>query len=199
MDQGRQVGIFGVPNVAYTWNKLQWRWPNKAWPKELQDDLEDTLSELSMYKPNNIYWYKAECTPNAPMITRCIGGLPGACAAKCADEKFDFVEDLASAVNHTVYETLKGIVRIPFNVLSTDYVQDDIVERILELNNEVPIGAHLSMSGGTSEDALDETSYLVNQSMASHSTANQTLGSLSTNFSMPPRAYPPVEVRETCT
>lgn len=195
------MGIFGVPNVAYSWSRLQWRWPNKPWPRELQDDMEDTLSELSMYKPEKMYWYKAECTPNASMVTRCIGGLPGAVAARCADEKFDFVEDLASAVNHCVNETLKGIVRLPFNVLSTDYVHDDVVERIIELNNEVPNGAHLSMSVTTAASAstemLDETAYLVASS--SQHPINQTMSSLSTNFSMPARSMPPVEVRETCT
>ena len=78
IDQGKQVAVFGVPHVAYTWNKLRWRWPNKAWPKELQDDFEDSLSEMSMYPPgNNLFWYKAECTPNAAMVTRCVGGVPG--------------------------------------------------------------------------------------------------------------------------
>lgn len=119
------------------------------------------------------------------MVTRCIGGLPGACASRCADEKFDFVEDMASAVNHCVYETLKGIEKMPFNVLSMDYVQDDIVERIIELNTQVLPDANL-VSAASMQD-VDEIFM-----------QNQTLTSLSTNFEMPMPAMPPIEVRETC-
>ena len=52
------------------------------------------------------------------MVTRSVGGLPGALASRCADEKFEFLEDLASAVNHCVNETIKvGIVLYIFKMI----------------------------------------------------------------------------------
>ena len=119
------------------------------------------------------------------MVARSVGGLPGAVTSRCADEKFDFVEDMASAVNHCVFETLKGIVRLPFNILSTDFVHDDVVQRIIELNESVPVGN--SVAATQSFHEADETF------------DNQTLTSLSTTFDVPMPVMPPIQVRETST
>ena len=121
------------------------------------------------------------------MVTRSIGGLPGAVTCRCADEKFDFVEDLASAVNHCVFETLKGIVRLPFNILSTDFVHDDVVERIIEMNESVPVGQSLAVTE-QGYASIDETLL-----------ETQTITSLSSTFDVPIPMMPPVEIRETST
>ena len=72
---------------------------------------------------------------------RGIGGLPGAIAAQCADEKFDFIEDMASAINHCILRILNECDMMPFNVISTDYINTSIIERIIDMNRLELTGA----------------------------------------------------------
>ena len=76
-----------------------------------------------------------ECTPNAHTIVRGLGGLPGVIVSGCAAEKFDFVEDMAAATNYRLLKVLQESTKIPFNFISTDYVNDDIIDRILSMND----------------------------------------------------------------
>ena len=69
------------------------------------------------------------------MIVRLLGGIPGLAVRKCSKGKFEFIEDMAAAVNHQVLEVLKKVPTLPFNVLSTDYVHDDIIDCIVKFND----------------------------------------------------------------
>jgi hypothetical protein len=208
VDQGRNVVISGVPDVAYSWKSIRYRWPNKPWPEELRADMEMVISDLHGQAPQDVvYWYKAECTPDPSMVIRNIGGVPGVWVKnkRGAVEKFDFVEDLAAAVNQVVYEVLQPLQRIPFHVLSTDFVQDDIVGHIIQLNDAASEGlysAEESLDVSVFEDNFSESSSL----MAPKSGRNQSVSNISVgtnrsamnaSFDVRLHAAPPVEVKET--
>ncbi len=76
------------------------------------------------------------------MIVRCIGGLPGVMAAPRSDEKLEFVEELGAATNRCVMDVLLDCDSLPLNILSIDYVNDEVIERILELNKFTKSGAY---------------------------------------------------------
>lgn len=97
------------------------------------------------------------------------------------EEKFDFLEDLAAATNSCVYDVLKDLERITFNILSIDFVQDDIVEKLIELNQQ----ANVAVAG------LDLTMCTDRDSVFTDNTATV----ISEEF--PLRAAKPIEVRET--
>ncbi len=150
----KNVVVFGVPRVKYTWPGLNYRWPNKPWPTQLQEDLSSTIQELSMYNPHYLYWYKGSCTPNAYAIVRNLGGLPGAIMAKCSEEKFEFLEDLAAATNQLIYETLDSMSHIPFNFLDMDFVEDSLIGKIIELNESEQAGIGLMSMRSASVEEL---------------------------------------------
>jgi hypothetical protein len=128
------VFVAGMPGVPYSWRGFTYHWPNKQWPRELVQDLETKMTELGTSQPSQTFWYKAECTPGPLMITRGLGGVPGLVASKCAEEKYDFIKEMSSVVNHKVAGVLSKASRIPFDIISLDYVHDDIIDRIVELN-----------------------------------------------------------------
>ena len=155
VDQGKQIFISGIPNVAFSWKNLQAHWPNKQWPDDLHDDFENMLAEFYDSGPQSYFWYKAECTPGTHMVIRSLGGVPGAAAHKCADEKFEFVEDMAAAANYVVYEILNQADKLPINVLSTDFVNDEIVDRIIELNGQTSEHDDTLVMGTSNDNILD--------------------------------------------
>lgn len=85
--------------------------------------------------------YKMEVTANAHTIIRSLGGLPSVCVSSCAPEKFDFQEDVAASANHILLQALNQEDLIPFNFISTDFVSDDIIDRIMALNTMQKTGA----------------------------------------------------------
>ena len=144
--------IFGMPNVAYSWKGLEYRWPNKSWPSELSADFIDTLTNHDRTS-RELFWYKAECTPDAAMVARSIGGVPGVAMVKRAEEKYDFLEDLAGATNYAIYDVLQDIEYLPFNIISFDFVPDDLLAYIIALNErqaEAALGG-LDMTQCTSD------------------------------------------------
>lgn len=141
MERGKNVVVFGVPGASYCWPGLNYRWANKAWPSELQADFQSTVQELSMYNPHYLYWYKAECTPNAYAIVRNLGGVPGCIVAKCSEEKFEFIEDIAAALNFRILQDLIAMTHIPFNVISVDFVEESLITKIIDLNESEQAGA----------------------------------------------------------
>ena len=156
MDQGKNIVIFGVPNTSYSWRCLRYRWPNKAWPHELKEDMEQTISELSLHRPRELFWYKAECTPSGSMVVRSLGGLPGAIASRCAHEKLEFIEDMAAATNRCVLDVLLELNCNSFNMLSVDYVNEELIDRIIELNNVAQSGVYKTNSVTVDSDSFDE-------------------------------------------
>src|SRR5688572_12178344 len=134
-----------MTDVAYSWQQIQYRWPNKQSPELLGQHMRTALAEMGLYRPSCLFWYKAECTPSSPMYVRSCGGLPGVIATRYgADEKFDSVEDMASATNFEVLDVLHGLTRLPFNILSIDYVHDSVIERIIKLNEVSDGGLRIS-------------------------------------------------------
>ena len=62
------------------------------------------------------------------MYVRSVGGLTGLVAARHGGpEKFDDMQDLAAAANHVVLNVLNDINLLPFNVLTMDFVNDQVV------------------------------------------------------------------------
>ena len=174
------------------------------------------MAELSLYPNPNLYWYKAECTPDTDMVVRSIGGLPGAIYRRCADEKFEFVQDLASAVNCQVLDALQDQTLNPFNVLSTDYIHDDIIKRIIELNDVTEKGVFVDTVDLAAEAddvfadnptiTLTHASVtLANESFRSGSTKQSTRSlnrsinssALGTSFEIKVAPGPALQVKET--
>ena len=168
-----------MPQKAYSWLHLDYRWPNKAWPEDLRRDMIETLVDLEDRSSDDLFWYKAECTPNAAMVTRSIGGVPGAAVFRRADEKLEFVRDLAGAVNHVVLEVLNDVSKLPFWVLSTDYVQDDVIEKILALNDNADVVlSPLDVTGATDLESVytgSRSRYSVLSSEAPLNRASKTI------------------------
>ena len=156
VEYGKNIVVFGVPGAAYCWPTLNYRWPNKAWPSEIEADFKSTVQELSMYNPYYLYWYKAECTANAYAIVRNLGGVPGAIVAKCAEEKFEFLEDLAAALNFRIMENLEPMTHIPFNILSVDFVEEGLIAKIIDLNESENAGAGVVTMRSASVEELSE-------------------------------------------
>lgn len=207
VNQGRNVVICGVPNAAYCWRGIQHHWPNRPWPEQLRADLEATLTEVASRPPDRLFWYKAECTPDTSMVVRNLGGVPGLWAkSKGGLEKFEFLEDMAASANHAVYEVLQGVEHLPFNVLSTDFVQDDIVGLIVQLNDNAEEGR---FTANESAEALDEvfaaedTSMLVastrgqHKLSSSHSSVSTARSNMNTSFDIRLQPAPPIELKET--
>ena len=175
IDQAKNVMIFGVPNKSYSWVGLDYRWPNKSWPDDLKEDMITTIADMDERTSKNLFWYKAECTPNAAMVTRSIGGVPGAAACRKADEKLEFVEDLAAVTNREILDVLNDTDVLPFQVLSTDFVQDEVIEKIVQLNQYAQHAvAILDVTGGTDLESVvsssrysNRTSSLMNYSVYS--------------------------------
>ena len=118
------------------------------------------------------------------MVTRSIGGVPGVAAIRRSEEKFEFLEELASVANKSIYEVIQDIQKIPFNVLSVDFVQDDIIECIIKLNDRASVAVNpLDLTASPSDVDSVFTDY----------TANATL--MSEDY--PLRASKAIEVRET--
>ncbi len=134
VDSGKNVVVAGVPDVAYSWHSIQYRWPNKEWPSELKADFEQTVENMRITPPDRFFWYKAECTPGTHMILRGVGGVPGMVVKGQSEEKLDFIEDMAAVVNHKIEEVLGGADTLPFNVLSVDFVQDEVLDHIIRMN-----------------------------------------------------------------
>jgi len=127
VDQGRNVIVCGLPDASFSWQQLQYRWPNKASPGQLETHMRGTLQEIGLYRPSCLFWYRAECTPSTKMYVRSVGGLTGLVAARHGGpEKFDDMQDLAAAANHVVLNVLNDVNLLPFNILTTDYVNDQV-------------------------------------------------------------------------
>ena len=168
VDQAKNVMIFGVPRKSYSWLGLDYRWPNKAWPSELKEDMITTIADVEDRRSTNLYWYKAECTPNAAMVTRSVGGVPGAAAFKRAEEKLEFVKDLAEATNRVILDVLQDQHTLPFHILSTDYIQEDVIGMIIDLNDNAQAAlAALDVTGGTDRASYFSGSTYMNYSLIS--------------------------------
>ena len=169
VSQGTNILLFGE-KVSYS-QKLNYRWPNKTKPVEIQTDLDQHVRERINRPGYAFFWYKAECTPDAAMVVRNLGGVPGLIAASCAAEKFEFIEGMATSVNHGVLDVIEGCTSLPFNVLSTDYVTDDIIGKIVDLNravvaNEAPVTsqpASLQIEENGNNEPTVETALLPGQ------------------------------------
>ena len=128
VDQGRNVVVCGPPDAAFSWQQLQYRWPNKPSPGQLETHMRGTLQEIGLYRPSCLFWYKAECTPSTKMYVRSVGGLAGLVAARHGGpEKFDGMKDLAAAANHVVLDVLNDINQLPFNIVTMDFVSDQVL------------------------------------------------------------------------
>lgn len=203
IDQGKNIVICGIRDVAYSWQQIQYRWPNKQSPEQLGQHMRTALAEMGLYRPSCLFWYKAECTPSSPMYVRSVGGLPGVIATKYgADEKFDSVEDMASATNFEVLDVLHGLNRLPFNILSIDYVHDSVIERILKLNEASEGGGLRISSIDLSSDELDDVFLQPPSNM--HKLFNTTLNSstgqaaaINNSYEFRGHPVPPVQVKET--
>ena len=86
------------------------------------------VNERSAYKARRrVCRYRAECTPSTKMYVRSVGGLAGLVAARHGGpEKFDGMKDLAAAANHVVLDVLNDINQLPFNIITTDFVSDQV-------------------------------------------------------------------------
>jgi len=127
VDQGRNVMICGLPDAAFSWQQLQYRLPNKPSPGQLETHMRGTLQEIGLYRPSCLFWYKAECTPSTKMYVRSVGGLTGLVAARHGGpEKFNDMQDLAAAANHVILNVLNDINLLPFNILTMDFVSDQV-------------------------------------------------------------------------
>jgi len=127
VDQGRNVVICGLPDAGFSWQQLQYRLPNKPSPGQLETHMRGTLQEIGLYRPSCLFWYRAECTPSTKMYVRSVGGLTGLVAARHGGpEKFDDMQDLAAAANHVIFNVLNDINLIPFNILTMDFINDQV-------------------------------------------------------------------------
>jgi hypothetical protein len=89
--------------------------------------MRGTLQEISLYRPTDLFWYRAECTPTSKVFVRSYGGLMGLVAARHGGpEKFDSMEHLASCANRVVLRVLEDINQLPVNVLTMDFVSDQV-------------------------------------------------------------------------
>lgn len=222
IDQGKSIVLCGMTDVvSSSWQQIQTSWPNKQSPEQLGSHMRTTLQEMGLYRPTGLFWYKAECTPSSAMYVRSIGGVPGLVASRRgAVEKFDFIEDLAAATNYSILQVLRDVNRLPFNLLSIDYVHDDVIERILKLN-DVPdqmltLSQHIS-STDMSSDEVDDVfvvyaspasaassasaaqQKLINNSTMNSSVAgvNSSVAGVNSSFDFRGRPKPPVHVKET--
>lgn len=127
VDQGRNVIVFGLPEAKFSWQQLQYRWPNKAQPGQLENHMRGTLQEIGLYRPTDLFWYRAECTPSEKVFVRSVGGLVGLIAARHGGpEKFDSLEHLAACANRVVLRVLGDVGQLPFNVLTMDFISDQV-------------------------------------------------------------------------
>ena len=147
-----------------------------------------------MYRPSGLFWYQAECTPTHQMYTRSLGGLYGLLASQRGVEKFDFVEEMAAASNAAVLSTLLNLSSLPFNILSTDYISDEVIGKIVKLNETADRGLRLSLH----EESTDEADEVFLQNPVSK-LINTTITSSGANssFEFRMKPTPPVQVRET--
>ena len=76
------------------------------------------------------------------MYVRSVGGLTGLVAARHGGpEKFDDMQDLAAAANHVVFNVLNDINQLPFNILTMDFVSDQVLlPRLDVFLSDVPFG-----------------------------------------------------------
>ncbi|CAH1784718.1 unnamed protein product [Owenia fusiformis] len=132
--QGGNVILFGLYEVNDRWPNLTHYWPNKQYPHQLSEDIKEAYDYCMTNRQHDLIWYKAELTPDAYIIARNIGNMVGVVVSRCADEKFEFLEDMAHAANHSVLEAMKEWTYIPFNMLCVDFVDDNIIQRIIEMN-----------------------------------------------------------------
>jgi hypothetical protein len=202
VDQSKNVIVCGLPDAAFNWQQLQYRWPNKPSPGLLENHMRGTLQETGLYRPSCLFWYKAECTPSSQMFVRSVGGLPGLVAARHGGpEKFDSMEDLAAAANCVVLKVLGDINLLPFNILTTDFINDQIIGRIMQLNESAergqPTFVHLSVHD--SSDEGEDTIFPPQQQQ--HRLINTTINSSTapgnTSFDFRQAHTVPVQFRET--
>ena len=74
------------------------------------------------------------------MKVRELGGLQGVIASYFADEKYMFKLGLARAANREIWNALKHVNKISFNVLSTDCGDDNVIKKIITCNSRVNAG-----------------------------------------------------------
>ena len=128
-----------------------------------------------MYNPYYLYWYKGCCTPNAYAIVRNLGGVPGVIVAKCSEEKFDFLEDLAASANQLIFETLDSMSHIPFNILDMDFVEDSLIGKIIELNESEQAGIGLMSMRSASVEELSSVEVTTPKTKEVRSGSNEKL------------------------
>lgn len=136
------------------------------WPSDLHADMYAKIEECNATPDNTqMVWYKAECTPTQSMAARGFGGLPGLIAARWADEKFDFADDLGAAVNATVLDVLGTAPRLPFNILSVDFIADELIARIIELNSVPTATGATDLNTTYLNASMSRSALLMNMSM----------------------------------
>lgn len=127
VDQGRNVIVCGLPEARFDWQPLQYRIPNKPMPGQLDTHMRGTLAEIGLYRPSCVFWYRAECTPTQKVYIRSAGGVFGVVAGRHGGpEKFNSMEHLAWCANDVVLRVLNDVSRLPFNILTTDFVNDKV-------------------------------------------------------------------------
>jgi hypothetical protein len=127
IDLGRNVIIYGLPEAKFSWQQLQYRWPNKSQPGHLETHMRGTMQEIGLYRPTDLFWYRAECTPTPKMHSRSWGGILGLIAARHGGpEKFDNLEHLAACANRVVLRVLNDVNQLPMNVLTMDFISDQV-------------------------------------------------------------------------
>ena len=90
--------------------------------------MRGTLQEIGLYRPTDLFWYRAECTPSEKVCTRSMGGLIGLINARHGGpEKFDSLEHLAACANRVVLRVLSDVNKVAFNVLTMDFINDQVV------------------------------------------------------------------------
>ena len=135
--------IYGLPAAEFSWQQLQYRWPNKPSPGQLETHMRGTLQEIGLYRQTCLFWYKAECTPSRKMYLRSVGGLTGLVAARNGGpEKFDDMEDLAAAANLVVLNVLNDINLLPFNIITTNFVSDQVGQAYQPQFIQTPFHSH---------------------------------------------------------
>ena len=112
-------------------------WPDVAWPAELRKNVADTIHRpFIVPDPPALNWYFGVCKTSLTMKIRELGGLQGVIASRWADEKFTFRLGLARAANSEMWNVLQHVNKTSFNVITTDCVDDDIVEKVISCNSK---------------------------------------------------------------
>ena len=115
-------------------------------------------------------------------------------------------------VSSGVLQVLSDIPRLPFNILSTDYVHDDVIDRIIHIDEGMEAGRYVSVSALHMDetilpDEVDDTLFngTHNASMSSaaqrrmlNASSMTSSGMLNTSsFDIRHQLVPPLQIRDT--